>query len=120
MSWYSFNRVTRTLGIVALVSFVTPASASANDAAETGKKVYSQTCVACHGANGKGMIPGVSDFTKADGPLSKSDEVLIASIRDGLVTPGKALSMPAKGGIPTLSDEEIEAVLLYLKTTFGS
>jgi mono/diheme cytochrome c family protein len=120
MSWFSCSKAIRSLVIVALVSFLTPAAASANDPIETGKKVYSQTCVACHGANGKGMIPGVSDFTKADGPLAKSDEVLIASIRDGLVTPGKPLSMPAKGGNPTLSDEEIEAVLLYLKTIFGS
>ena len=120
MSWFSCNRVIRSLSIVALVSFVTPAAASANDAVEMGKKVYSQTCVACHGANGKGMISGVSDFTKADGPLSKSDEALIASIRDGLVTPGKPLSMPAKGGNPSLTDEDIQAVLEYLKTTFGT
>jgi len=120
MSWFSYSRVIRSLLIVVLVSFVTPASASANEAVETGKKVYSQTCVACHGTNGKGMIPGVSDFTKSDGPLSKSDEVLIASIRDGLVTPGKPLSMPAKGGNPSLTDGEIQAVLEYLKTTFGT
>jgi len=120
MFWFSCSKVIRSLFIVVLVSFVTPASASANDAMETGKKVYSQTCVACHGTNGKGMIPGVSDFTKADGPLSKLDEVLIASIRDGLVTPGKPLSMPAKGGNPSLTDEEIQAVLEYLKTTFGT
>ena len=120
MSWFSCNRLTRSLVIVALASFVTPAAASASDPVEMGRKVYSQTCVACHGANGKGMIPGVSDFTKAEGPLSQSDEALIASIRDGLVKAGKPLSMPAKGGNPPLTDEEIQAVLEYLRTTFGS
>ena len=75
MSWFSCNRVISSLAIVALASFVTPAMASADDVVETGKTVYSQTCIACHGANGKGAIPGVSDFTKADGPLIKSDEV---------------------------------------------
>ena len=120
MSWFSYSRVTRSLSIVALASFVTPAMASADEVVQTGKKVYSQTCVACHGANGKGMIPGVNDFTKADGPLAKSDEVLIASIRDGLVTSGKPLSMPAKGGNPSLTDEEIQAVLVYLRATFGT
>ena len=120
MSWFSCSKVIRSLVIVALASFVTLASASAGEVVETGKKVYSQTCVACHGANGKGVIPGVSDLTKADGPLTKSDEVLIDSIRDGLVTSGKPLSMPAKGGNPSLTDEEIRAVLEYLKSTFGT
>lgn len=120
MSWFSCNRAIRSLTIVALASFVTPATASAKEAVEIGKTVYSQTCIACHGANGKGAIPGVSDFSKADGPLAKSDEALIASIRDGLVTPGKPLSMPAKGGNPSLTDEEIKAVVEYLRTTFGT
>ena len=57
---------------------------------------------------------------KADGPLIKSDEVLFASIRDGVVTPGKPLSMPAKGGNPSLTDKEIKAVVEYLRTTFGT
>ena len=120
MSWFSCSKVTRSLVIVVLACLMTPASASVEEAVATGKTVYSRTCVACHGANGKGMIPGVSDFTKPDGPLTKSDEVLIASIRDGLVTPGKPLSMPAKGGNPSLTDEEIQAVLVYLRATFGT
>ncbi len=116
MSWFSCSRVTRSLAIVVLASFVTPAMAE--DTA-TGEKVYAQTCIACHGANGKGMIPGVSDLTAADGPLVKSDDVLIASIRDGLTTPGKPLSMPPKGGNPSLSDEDIQAVLAYVREAFG-
>jgi mono/diheme cytochrome c family protein len=116
MCWFSCSRVTSSLAIIALASFATPAMASETEA---GEKVYAQTCIACHGANGKGAIPGVSDFTKADGPLSKSDEVLAASIRDGVATPGKPLSMPPKGGNPSLTDEEIQAVLEYLRSSFG-
>lgn len=117
MSWSFCSKVTRSLAIVGLASLVTPAIAAGSEA---GEKVYAQTCIACHGANGKGAIPGVSDFTKADGPLAKSDETLTASIRDGLVTPGKPLSMPPKGGNPSLSDEDIQAVLEYLRSSFGS
>lgn len=115
---YSYNRVTSYFVLVALASFLTPAAAFADDAA-VGKEIFSTTCIACHGANGKGAIPGVADFTKADGPLAKSDETLFVSIRDGLVTPGKPLSMPPKGGNPTLSDEDIQAVLAYVRKTFG-
>ncbi len=117
MSWFSCSKVTRSLAIVMLASFVTPAIATGSEA---GEKVYAQTCIACHGANGKGTIPGVSDLTKADGPLAKSDETLISSIRDGLVTPGKPLSMPPKGGNPSLTEEDIRAVLEYLRSSFGS
>lgn len=116
MFWSFCSKVTRAFAIVALASILAPMAAADTT---TGEAVYSQTCVACHGANGKGAIPGVGDFTKADGPLSKSDEALIASIRDGLATPGKPLSMPAKGGNPSLTDEQVKAVLMYLRTAFG-
>jgi mono/diheme cytochrome c family protein len=116
MSWYSCSRATRSMVLIVLASFAMPAIASETVAGAT---VYAQTCIACHGANGKGAIPGVSDFTKADGPLAKTDEILIASIRDGLATPGKPLSMPPKGGNPSLTDEEIQAVLAYLRSSFG-
>jgi len=99
-----------------------PVAAVADDAEKTlkvGESIYSQTCIACHGANGKGALPGVSDFKAADGPLAKTDDELATSIRDGVVTPGAALSMPAKGGNPALSEEEIRAVLAYIRKTFG-
>ena len=65
------------------------------------------------------MIPGVSDFTKTDGPLAKSDEELAKSIAEGLATPGAALSMPAKGGNPSLTDGDISSLIAYLRSKFG-
>lgn len=88
--------------------------------AAAGKSVYSQTCIACHGANGKGAIPGVRDLTDADGPLAKSDEELIRNISDGFQSPGTAMAMPAKGGNPTLTEEDVKAVLDYMRAEFGS
>lgn len=88
--------------------------------ASTGKAVYSQTCVACHGANGKGTLPGVRDFTAANGPLSKTDEELMKNIAEGFQSPGAALAMPAKGGNPALSEADVKAVLAYLRSAFGS
>jgi mono/diheme cytochrome c family protein len=120
MSWSSYSKVTSAVAVVVLASILTPAAAADPATAEAGQSVYAQTCIACHGVNGKGMIPGVSDLTAADGPLAKSDDALITSIRDGLVTPGKALSMPPKGGNPSLSDADIKAVLAYLRDNFGS
>ncbi len=118
------NKLTSCASIALLASFMTPAAASANDAAApghvaAGQAIYSMTCIACHGANGKGMIPGVSDFTKNDGPLAKSDEELVKSISEGLATPGAALTMPAKGGIPSLTDGDILSLVAYLRSEFG-
>ncbi len=86
--------------------------------AVAGANIYQQTCVACHGANGKGALPGVADFNAPDGPLRKSDQELFQSILNGLQSPGSPLAMPAKGGNPNLSDIDIVAVIAHLRTTF--
>ena len=102
--------------------FLSISAVADETAADTsaGKAVYSQTCVACHGANGKGTLPGVRDFTAEDGPLSKTDEELIKNIVEGFQSPGAALAMPAKGGNPALSEVDIAAVLAYLRAEFGT
>ena len=95
---------------------------AAADPAEVaaGEKLYNQTCVACHGPTGKGAIPGVADLTKSDGALAKSDDVLFKSIKEGFQSPGAALAMPPNGGNPALKDEDIRALLAYLRSTFSS
>ncbi len=93
-------------------------AAETGDAAK-GKAVYDGTCVFCHGQNGKGEIPGTPDFTKASGPLSQDDSVLIQHITEGFESPGAAMPMPAKGGNPELTDADIRNVLAYLRAQFG-
>ncbi len=123
MCWHSYSKVTSRCFIVALLfaapfAFASEATGSGADSA-AGKALYSQTCIACHGANGKGTIPGVRDFTVSDGPLSKSDEELVTSITDGVATPGAALTMPAKGGNPALTPADILSLIAYLRAEFG-
>lgn len=86
--------------------------------ATTGARVYGQTCVACHGADGKGALPGVVDLTPSDGPLSQPDTLLYAAIRDGFQSPSSSLAMPAKGGNPALTERDIHDVVAYLRETF--
>ena len=85
----------------------------------SGKQIYDQTCLACHGANGTGGIPGTPDFTSAAGPLSKSDDVLMQNILGGFQSPGSPMAMPAKGGNPDLNAADARAVLSYLRESFG-
>ncbi len=85
---------------------------------QNGAEVYGETCVACHGENGKGEIPGVPDFTSKDGPLSKSDEILIRNVTNGFISPGAVMEMPALGGNPDLTQQDVKDVIAYLRKTF--
>lgn len=85
----------------------------------SGKAVYGSTCIACHGANGKGVVPGAPDFTQANGVLSKPDDVLLQHITQGFQSPGSPMAMPAKGGNPALTADELRTVLSYIRDSFG-
>ncbi|VAW75993.1 hypothetical protein MNBD_GAMMA12-2660 [hydrothermal vent metagenome] len=84
----------------------------------SGKAIYFNTCVACHGAKGKGTVPGAPDFTSTNGPLAKNDKELVKNITDGFQSPGSLMAMPAKGGNPALTREDIKAVLSFLRKTY--
>lgn len=84
----------------------------------SGSDIYSQTCVACHGNNGKGLVPGAPDFTRSKGPLSQSDEALFNHIKLGFKSPGSAMAMPPRGGNMSLTDGDIKTVLAYLRETY--
>lgn len=88
-------------------------------AALSGKEIYDQTCIACHGPGGTGAMPGVPDFTAADSPLRKPDDVLLKHITQGFQSPGSSMAMPAMGGNPELNEADVRAVLGYLRTSFG-
>lgn len=87
---------------------------------KSGQEIFNQTCISCHGANGAGMFPSVPDFTSAEGPLSKSDDILISHVTNGFQSPGSVMAMPPKGGNPNLKDADIHAVLEYIRKTFGN
>lgn len=86
---------------------------------QSGAAIYHQTCVVCHGASGKGAIPGTPDFTNTNGPLKKSDSVLLNHIINGYQTPGSPMAMPPRGGNPNLTDTDLQNTLSYIKHKFG-
>lgn len=85
-----------------------------------GGQVYQETCVACHGGNGKGSLPGVPDLTDPAGRMAKPDEVLLRNIIDGYQSPGSPMPMPPKGGNPSFTDQDMQDVLAYIRGGFGS
>ena len=75
--------------------------------------------IACHGPDGKGALPGVPNFSHADGPLGKSNEILHQNILRGYQSPGSPMAMPPKGGNPALTGDDIDLVLRYLREVFA-
>lgn len=84
-----------------------------------GAQVYQETCVACHGENGRGALDGVPDFTDPRGRLTKPDEVLVRNMIEGFQSPGSPMPMPPRGGNPDLSDKDMVDVLAYMRRQFG-
>jgi cytochrome c5 len=89
------------------------ADATAPAGAVDGEKVYKGLCFSCHDMGVAGA-PKMGD--KADwGPrIAKGADALHKSAIEGRmnITPGKI--MPAKGGNPALSDDEVKAAVDYM------
>lgn len=92
---------------------------------EAGEAVYNANCAACHGAQGQGepnwKIPDANGVYPAPPHDSSghtwhhADALLMQVMQDGSGVPNS--KMPAYGDI--LSDEEMVAVLVYIKTFWG-
>ena len=106
----------RRLGLLFSMSLLALAPVLATD----GAQLYVQSCLACHGSDGVGVMPGVRDLTDPGGPLSKADDALFRSIRDGVQSMEGAMAMPARGGNPALRDSDIYLLIDYLRRNFGS
>lgn len=117
-----FRAASWVTGIFILIGFAAQARADCGFAGgdwNAGDKIYHETCVACHGGDGRGTIPGAPDFTKKGGPLAKPHNLLTSHIKNGFQAPGAPMAMPPKGGNPDLSDQDIMNVHAYLHHRFG-
>ena len=114
----------KVLGIAGVVGALALGPASYVLASHTpqfanGVAVYETTCVACHGENGKGTIPGAPNFNKKKSPLTKSDGELVQNILHGFQSPGSFMEMPARGGNPDLTEQDALDVVSFLREEFG-
>jgi mono/diheme cytochrome c family protein len=90
-----------------------PVSAKERDAV-SGREIYANTCIRCHGIDGKGamgikLTPPPADLT-SDGVQNRLDASLFKRIHDGKAN-------TAMGAWKySLSDDEIWDVLAYIRT----
>jgi cbb3-type cytochrome c oxidase subunit III len=114
------GRTHGVLFVLLLYLSITVGDAKAQETGDpvAGQEVFNQTCVECHGRDGRGAIEGAPDFTQEKGRLTKSDEVLLQHIVDGFQSPGSPTAMPPKGKNDSLTILDIRNVLAYLHEYF--
>jgi disulfide bond formation protein DsbB len=93
-------------------------------AVDEGRAIYSSTCSACHGLDARG-IPGLGkNLIESTFVHGLSDEELLHFIIVGRDPSDPAnttgIPMPARGGNPSLTDDQLRSVIAFLRTESGS
>jgi cytochrome c5 len=78
----------------------------------TGPQVYNAACIVCHQAPGVGGAPPVADVAAWAPRIAQGVDTLYTHALLGFT--GTKGFMPAKGGRPDLSDDEIKGAVDYL------
>lgn len=85
-----------------------------------GESLYMGTCMACHGMNAEGVIGLGKDLVYGEYTNSVDDETLVHMIivgrqpwDEGNTT---GIAMPARGGNPSLTDDQIRSIVAYLRS----
>ncbi|MBA3887431.1 MAG: cytochrome c [Acidobacteria bacterium] len=81
----------------------------AKPAAVDAQAIYKQQCMVCHGADGKGTLPGVGSFPEGEWLHGSREQDIAKVIRDG--APGTTM-MAFKS---RLKPEEIEALARFVR-----
>jgi disulfide bond formation protein DsbB len=86
----------------------------------TGEDIYAGLCVACHGADAKGIAGLGKDLTTSEFLASQTDAEMVAFIVEGRPADHPdnttGVSMPPRGGNPSLTDEDLAGVVTYLRS----
>jgi mono/diheme cytochrome c family protein len=94
-----------------------------NRLAPLGQKIYIAQCALCHAAQGQGKLPHFPPLADNQSIQMNSAVNPIRMVLNGGYAPGTAKN-PTPYGMPpfaqTLSDEEVAAVVTYIRTAWGN
>lgn len=121
------NRIYSIILLAGFIAVLTSARLSPSQdklkaSMERGKKVYENTCLACHQINGSG-VPGMNPPLKKTkwvvGDKKTLINVVLKGMDEEIVVDDETYSnvMPA---FANLSDQEIADVLTYIRNSFGN
>lgn len=79
--------------------------------ADGGKQAYGKICFACHTAGVAGA-PKLGDKAVWEPRIAQGMDTLISHAINGFQ--GKTGAMPPKGGLPSMSDEDVAAAVSYM------
>ena len=91
-----------------------------------GQRVFTQNCVVCHQATGQGIPRVYPPLAGSEWVLARDghgDNHLVAIVLHGLQGPTQVKGQPYNGAMPPwkfLRDEEIAAVLTYIRSQWGN
>lgn len=110
-----------TVFSLAMSSMIYIAHSETKGDSAKGKETFVNTCVTCHGAEGKGdgiaaaaLDPKPRDLSDSGYVSSLSNEHLFKVINEGGASVGKSAAMPAWGG--ALSEQDIWNVISYIRS----
>ncbi len=87
---------------------------------QAGADLFQKNCAVCHGKDARGMPSLGKDLVDSALVKSDSDQELLAFIKQGRPANDPenttGVPMPAKGGNPGLTDDQILAIIQYLHT----
>lgn len=112
------------IGVIAVLSSATsfPMQDSLKASIERGKKVYENTCLACHQINGSG-VPGMNPPLKKTKWVLGDKKTLINIILKGMdeeIVVNDEIYSNVMPAFANLSDQEIADVLTYVRNSYGN
>jgi mono/diheme cytochrome c family protein len=103
--------------------FTTTQTEEKNRLFPLGKKIYDEQCAVCHADQGQGTLPNFPPLANNQSIQMTSSVNPIRMVLNGGYAPG-TVQNPMPYGMPpfaqSLSDEEIAAVVTYIRTAWGN
>jgi mono/diheme cytochrome c family protein len=91
---------------------------------QAGSRLFSTTCTACHGSDGKGILGLGKPLVDSPFVNKLNDDQLVAFLHVGRPADDPEnttkVGMPAKGGNPSLTDEDLNAIVDYIRSLNGA